>query len=168
MADKKPQSGFSFRPVIGGTQKKKVPVRKGKPVPALRENYGLGVGDAVENDLITQDEIAALNNLVQRRTGKSPVEYPDRRVALEEAGLLKPTVSKKKVEKLARGGAEEFASALDALDAVDRSLGEAIKPLALGGVIGTKAIIEGIQRVPTGIGKPEGERSTVGKDIGDA
>lgn len=124
---------------------------------------------------ILSDEQKARRDLYLLTAGRDLEQEAEKDVALERAGLLKPGVTPADRKKLGKGGSREFASAMDALDAIDRSgdavgkaLGKAVPALALGGVLGAKGLIEGVEKIPTGLVRDEGERSTVGKDIGDA
>jgi hypothetical protein len=189
-----PNTGLTSGPPkpIGKKPAKKKPVAK-KPVakrpsvtvaaPTLRPEYNLVFDPTGQQSEVLRGELDAIRDLYLSSAGRSIDEEPDKRVALEQAGLLKPTVSKKKVSGLRRGGSDEFASAMDAFDAVargaDRSAGKLAKPVLFGAVGGPtivvgKGIVEGFESIPTGapIRSPIGfvggrERSTVGKDIGD-
>ena len=98
---------------------------RGRPAPlvALHERYGLVYDPESELDPIIKSEREALNELYRGRTGRDIGDEPDTRAALESAGFLKPTVSRKRAKEL-RGPSDVFASALDALDAFKPRLSE--------------------------------------------
>ena len=97
---------------------KKPVVGKKKPKPTLRPEYNLVFDPTGQQSEALQGELDAIRDLYLSSAGRDIEEEPDKRVALEQAGLLKPTVSRKKASELKRGGSDEFASAMDALDAV--------------------------------------------------
>lgn len=113
---------------------KKPVVGKKKPKPTLRPEYNLVFDPTGQQSEALQGELDAIRDLYLSSAGRNIDDEPDKRVALEQAGLLKPTVSKKKASELRRGGSEEFASAMDALDAAKT---EVAKPLGrqLGAMI---------------------------------
>ena len=116
-----PNTGLTSGPPKPAKKKpvaKKPVVGKKKPKPTLRPEYNLVFDPTGQQSELLQGELDAIRDLYLSSAGRSIEEEPDKRVALEQAGLLKPTVSKKKASELKRGGSEEFASAMDALDAV--------------------------------------------------
>ena len=116
-----PNTGLTSGPPKPAKKKpvaKKPVVKKKKPKPTLRPEYNLVFDPTGQQSELLQGELDAIRDLYLSSAGRSIEEEPDKRVALEQAGLLKPTVSKKKASELKRGGSEEFASAMDALDAV--------------------------------------------------
>jgi len=135
------------RPILGGSKPKLKPKPKGKPIakpkPTLRPEYNLVFDPTGQQSEALQGELDAIRDLYLSSAGRDIEDEPDKRVALEQAGLLKPTVSKKKASELKRGGSDEFASAMDALDAAKGGAkswltrgvdAEKVKERAVGGV----------------------------------
>jgi len=116
-ARKKPKVSKGLRPV-------------GRPAPlvALHERYGLVYEPGEDADPIVKAELDALRELYRERTNREISDEPDTRVALESAGFLRPTVSRKRASELRGEASEAFASAIDALDwATWRPIREAVK-----------------------------------------
>lgn len=143
MAEETPKlpGGLSVGPPGGAKKKARKPqVKKpaarpaGRPAPlvALHERYGLVYEPGQETDPLVKDELDALNELYRQRVGREIADEPDTRVALEQAGLLRPTVSRKRAVELRDGGGETFASALDALDAVAKRVEPELGAMTFG------------------------------------
>lgn len=98
------------------------PIGRPAPLVALHERYGLVYEPGQEADPLVKDELDALNELYRQRVGRELADEQDTRVALEQAGFLKPTVSRKRATELGREAGDVFASALDALDAIGKEL----------------------------------------------
>jgi hypothetical protein len=112
-----PNTGLTSGPPKPAKKKpvaKKPVVGKKKPKPTLRPEYNLVFDPTGQQSELLQGELDAIRDLYLSSAGRNIEEEPDKRVALEQAGLLKPTVSKKKASELKRGGSDEFASAMDA------------------------------------------------------
>ena len=122
-----PNTGLTSGPPKPAKKKpvaKKPVVGKKKPKPTLRPEYNLVFDPTGQQSELLQGELDAIRDLYLSSAGRNIEEEPDKRVALEQAGLLKPTVSKKKASELKRGGSDEFASAMDAIDAVGKQIGD--------------------------------------------
>lgn len=108
----------------------------GRPAPlvALHERYGLVYEPGQDADPIVKDELDALNELYRQRVGRELADEGDTRVALEQAGFLKPTVSRRTAAELRGGGEDAFASAIDALDWLTTKPIREISKAAVSGV----------------------------------
>lgn len=108
------------------------PIGRPAPLAALHERYGLVYEPGEEANPIVKDELDALNELYRQRAGRELADEQDTRVALERAGFLKPTVSRKTAAGLRREAGDVFASALDALDAAAKKAEPELGAMAFG------------------------------------
>jgi hypothetical protein len=138
VAKQKPQSSLAFR-LASGEESALKAVRPKKPVkkPAKKQGSVSFSSDLVFDPSgqfsdILSDEQKARRDLYLSRVGRELEEEPDQNIALESAGLLKPGVSPADRKKLSKGGDKEFASALDALDAIVGKTGEGIGAQVFG------------------------------------
>lgn len=105
--------------VAGAGRPGKKPVKKpAKKQGSVSFSSNLVFDPSGQFSNILSDEQKARRDLYLSRVGRELEEEPDQNVALESAGLLKPGVSPSDRKKLSKGGDKEFASALDALDAI--------------------------------------------------
>ncbi len=152
------------------------PIGRPAPLAALHERYGLVYEPGEEADPLVKDELDALNELYRQRAGRELADEQDTRVALEQAGFLKPTVSQKRAAGLRRGAGDVFASALDALDAAGEfkpfsAAADVLKSKpaqepfssaagALGGAGAEEAVKSGFEAADKALGKAVGPAAT--------
>ena len=157
------------------------PTSRPAPLAALHERYGLVYEPGQEADPLVKDELDALNELYRQRVGRDITDEPDTRVALEQAGFLKPTVSQKRAAGLRRDAGDVFASALDALDAVgefkpfsaaadvlkSKPVQEPFSSAAgvLGGARAEEAVKSGFEAADRALGKAVGPATTAAATV---
>lgn len=134
MAEKKSSLGFRLLAGDKEAKRKVSPKRPSAQKPedrvTVRQTYGLVFDPSGRQSQILSEEQKAARDLYLRRVGEAAREDADPRSLLESAGWLKPTVSKREAASLRRGASDEFASAMDALDYLNRAAGKAIVPAA--------------------------------------
>ena len=140
MAKQKPQSSLAFRLARGdesalNTVKAKKPVKKpAKKADGVSFSSNLVFDPTGQFSDILSDEQKARRDLYLLTAGRDLEQEAEKDVALEKAGLLKPGVTPADRKKLSKGGSREFASAMDALDAIGGKVAEGTGR-ALGGVV---------------------------------
>lgn len=151
----------------------------GRPAPlvALHERYRLVYEPGEEADPIVKAELDALRELYKQRTSREIADEADTRAALESAGFLKPTVSRKRAADLKRGSSEAFASAMDALDYELEQLNKPFyeaeafqKPFSyaaerLGGERAGRAVESAINAADRALGRAIGPAATAGAAV---
>ena len=122
----KPPKPVVSKPKSG---KKKPSVGRPAPMVALHDRYGLVYEPGEDADPIVKAELDALRELYRERTNREIADEEDTRSALERANLLRPPKTyaeapTKAIEFRQRRVEQDelFASAMDALDAVQKQL----------------------------------------------
>lgn len=121
--------------VAGGGKSGKKPVKKpAKKAEGVSFSSNLVFDPTGQFSDILSDEQKARRDLYLLTAGRDLDQESEKDVALEKAGLLRPGVTPANRKKLPKGGSKEFASAMDALDAIGGKVAEGTGR-ALGGVV---------------------------------
>jgi len=116
--------------IAGGGKPSKKPVKKpGQKAKSVSFSSNLVFDPTGQFSDILSDEQKARRDLYLSRTGRELADEADQGVALESAGLLKPGIGSAERKKVGGGASNEFASALDAIDA---EAGKGIKSALFG------------------------------------
>jgi hypothetical protein len=136
VAKQKPKSSLAFRLAAGEKEAVETVRPKPKPKPKPRPqakpvsfSSNLVFDPTGQFSDILSDEQKARRDLYLERTGRELADEADERVALESVGLLKPGIGSAERKKVGGGASNEFASALDAIDA---EAGKGIKSALFG------------------------------------